>query len=471
MNSRNDVAPTISGIFLILSVVTVTTVPHLDYDRKRVIELTTLLAILFISSLKKYSEYRGRGKIRSSLISLFLLGLISCLLANSPKYAAIEAITFFALIATAFQIAPSWRHAGYCKFATLSLLIIMALAETQFLSTYVAYLVSRASFSIHDFFPAFANVRFFNQFQIWTLPFVSLLLSEARHISNSKRYNNVVWPLAILWWCLFFTTESRGAFVAITAGYAFTYILIKCRDKRFYIDTVTACLIGFLFYKLLFTVIPDLLNDGASTPSVPPEMRNTTYDRIILWKRAYDIIINNPFFGAGPMHYAWSDNSTFRGAVNNNHPHNSLLQWASEWGLLSLFIVLYLLGYAAKKWFEKYSGEHINNLKLHKYKLVVAVTISIISAFVYSLVSGVIVMPTSQLTAMLPISLMIYLYNPTPSLRRTNKNYIALIILVSIAYSYLLSKDINKLLFSPDKTIEIRLTYPRFWSDGSIYHR
>jgi len=456
-----------SSILVIIAIMVSTSFPGINYNDKRITEVLTLVTIMF-SSIFIPRQQVTKNKTFILLCFVFLLGLASSFLSISPRHALIEQITFIGLFTTIILISPIWKSKHFFFLVASTLIFSMLITEVVFFTSYLAYCISGNNFSIHDFFPSFANVRFFNQYQIWTMPYISVILLQKN--TTVKKYNYIIWPIAVAWWLIFFSTGSRGATLAELTAFIVTWYFFKNQIKDFILITVKLCFFGFISYQFLFNFLPYLIYNDTDTLLKSLELRNTTADRLFLWEKAYHFITQNPFLGIGPMHYALSVTNDSDSLNSITHPHNSVLQWAAEWGVISLLSVITLIYIAFKKWFIKYNPSSLSNIDKNRSYLVIATTISVISAMIYSLLSGVIVMPSSQLTAIMPISLMLYLYSPNTVQSSVKPCYLykGFIIFIIILYFYLLIPDIINIFFNTHTTIEVHTHHPRFWLDGQF---
>jgi hypothetical protein len=101
----------------------------------------------------------------------------------------------------------------------------------------------------------------------------------------------------------------------------------------------------------------------------------------------------------------------FHTSVNNGtHPHNSLLHLASEWGLPSTAIILAITCYAFNCWFKKLSPASLKAATPFDSNLSIILFFTIIANGAYSFVSGVTIMPLSQVLMFTMIGLMIGQY-------------------------------------------------------------
>jgi O-antigen ligase len=117
--------------------------------------------------------------------------------------------------------------------------------------------------------------------------------------------------------------------------------------------------------------------------------------------------LKRPILGHGPMSFADINTGYFRG-----HPHNSVLQLLYEFGYPVTITILGGVFYGIKKWVDQtkklfQAGE--NYIKCNAVTRI-SLTVALLGGLVYSLFSGVIVMPLSQLWLAMVAGTMFGLY-------------------------------------------------------------
>jgi len=229
--SKSDIIAFVSGLLVIVAVILSTSLTVIDYNNKRIIEISIIITILFFSTFIPAKYTKKNTKLKLPYLVLFFFGIISSFLANSLRHSIIELITFLGLSIAVLQLSPAWKIKPFCILAALSLIIGIGITEVVFFTSYLAYIVSSNNFSIHEFFPAFANVRFFNQYQIWTMPYITFMLLQKHTIL--KQYNTLLWSIGVAWWLIFFSTGSRGAVVAELSAIAIAWFFFRKEIKDF----------------------------------------------------------------------------------------------------------------------------------------------------------------------------------------------------------------------------------------------
>lgn len=235
-------------------------------------------------------------------------------------------------------------------------------------------------------------------------------------------------------------SSARGASVAL-----FIALLIYCYfTNRSIIKEILFCLlVAVLFFSIHYAYL-------SSYYSAEYILRTGSSKRYELW---LEIISNINFktllIGNGPGGY---ESETF----NFSHPHNSILQILNSWGGIVLSILVFFI--------YKLIHHSLLFIKKNKYKneFLIYFT-SFISLLIYSLVSGVIVMPIPQTFLFVLVGILLrYLgYNLLKKKGNTHKRITLTIILItSLCYTVLVTLSYNCLDPKPYG--------PGFWSNGQL---
>nr|WP_248804692.1 O-antigen ligase family protein [Pseudomonas sp. MWU13-2100] len=230
----------------------------------------------------------------------------------------------------------------------------------------------------------FSNKRFYGQFQTFTLPLLALPLL----LSTTKRSTQVwVFSLLSLWWLIAVTGGTRGTWLGMGVA---ACVLFICghSGKRWITWQLPAVVVGVTLYWLLFSVLTGYL--GIEVSNFASDRLTTSLSgRGPIWQQAWDMIRERPWLGFGPMHFADIHNPVAA------HPHQAILQWASEWGIPSTLLVMWLVGRGLWATFRLIRERSTSDDPTDLLRL--CLFASLIGALTQSMVDGVIVMPYSQL--------------------------------------------------------------------------
>lgn len=379
---------------------------YIDYhDCQRIIQLLLLGLVLIDAIFLNFSKsglIPINNNIRLGFFGLLALSTASTTHAITPRYAIIETSIFAALCYLALFVARLYRENGeiFVKYLTYALWASILLYMTSFYTGYITALAVKKTLTWPFPFYGFSNIRLFQQYQLWGLGLLCLPL-----LAFDLKKNVRFWFQFALacWWILLFYAASRGVTLSWIIAIVATAIVYKKIAWGFLRIQLTTAIAGLCAYQLLFKIIPNLLTSSSNAVVASTIFRDTFSDRTDLWKAAYVMIDNFPLLGVGPMHFYFYN--TF-----GTHPHNSVLQIASEWGLPASLIILALTGYCFYCWLKKFNASQLDtNTKLDK-NLSIILFFTIISGSSYSLVEGVIVMPISQVLMFTTIGLMIGQY-------------------------------------------------------------
>lgn len=306
--------------------------------------------------------------------------------------------------------------------------IIFTLSDQQPLNPYIIY-------------SGFINIRFFNQVQVFILPFLILLL-------KFKNIQRIVFIVLFLNLLLIFIGQARGALLSFLTFSVLALILKTSLKKQ--ILTGLACLVvSYISFYVL-----DSLNQGGAEI-----LRTSSSGRIDLWQNTLsNLTWKNLLIGNGPGVFEMSLGSS----APFSHPHNSLIEILNEWGGIALICIVVLVFTMLKKAFK--------HLKKHKNDIVTeGIFYSFTIGLTYSLFSGVHVMPVSQTLLFIMWGLLIgrvYKKKNQPlSINMYVKFFLACVFILGWAFYLQKAIEIYNNI-DPDKGY---IYGPRFWSVGQRF--
>lgn len=444
--------------------------PNLSsHDDKRVLQLLLISFVLIWVILggmsKAYDGLLWKVNIQYLAYILFALAGVSILLSNSPQHAVMEVSLFYGLFYVSQFTSSLWfeYRLKLVNYLVCAIWIGLVLYMVGFYSGYLASFLEHIPLLGSEPFFGFSHVRFFNQYQMWTL---SLIYWPLLSFNKQKKTIRLFLYIALTaWWILFFASGGRGVLLAWLLAMPVT---VYCY-RQFSLPLLRLQLIGFITglngYAVLFYLLPSFMG---KTDSIDTVFRYTTTGRNVLWNRAFAMIQAHKWFGVGPMHFAWYP--SFNGA----HPHNSVLQLAAELGLPATLIIFLLAVYGVFCWLKRFNYKTLKALDAPN--LVIVLFFALVANFSYSLVDGVIVMPLSQVMMVVVIGLMMGLYNDEKkqinALRANHfvQRFFTLIVLVAIEWSVL--PELLPRILGNEQLIPrgYQTVGPRFWQEGGIAH-
>jgi len=366
------------------------------HDKQRCIELVALLFCAGALVLRNPDTLivSPDRPARWLLLGFFAFGLVSAVLAWSPRHALYEWSSMLLLVILVSVIADITAKTGAVGMPRVVQLVGVAclLYSLRLLLMYAAALVNGfIPHVIYDLTIGFSNARFFNHTQTALLPLLVLLFLQA----PAGRLPRATWfVLAAFWWSLLYVTQARASVLALGAGCAASFLLCREQARGFLKAMTLTALAGIVVYVLAFVLLPMLagLPPFSSVSSVIERTAaDPTSSRTLLWTRALELIAAHPWLGVGPLHFA------HYGADLGNaaHPHDWILQIAAEWGVPALLCALCLLGLGMRALLR--SAGRIASTDLRNQQFLALFVTTGVAISVDGLFSGVLVMPQSRL--------------------------------------------------------------------------
>ena len=320
------------------------------------------------------------------LVLIVGLGLVSSALAHQPLWAFTEVALFISCGAIAVAVALLRRHAGEPLDRVLILMVVLLCLIKSIQYLYAGALAFASGARVLDpdaLLSGFSNKRFYGQFQTFTLPLLALPLLMPK-VSRSVR--GAVFALLCVWWLIAISGGTRGTWLGMAvAGVALA--LLGPWGRRWLAWQLAAVCGGLLLYTALFTLLTGALGVEVGS-GVSDRLTTSLSGRGPIWWQAWHMIVERPWLGFGPMHFADIANPIAA------HPHQAILQWASEWGVPSALCV------AALAWRGGWATLRVLRARACSTARVDLLRgclfAALLGALTQAMVDGVIVMPNSQ---------------------------------------------------------------------------
>jgi O-antigen ligase len=357
------------------------------HDEQRVVQLMVLLACALFAVVVAARRSVARGG--ASLLLSIALGLAAISAVHSENVTAglaeVGLWVSLLLLASTIAIYVSADRAQSVKLVPRVALLITIAHIVGILARYMGAMHLRQPPDALVVLLGYANPRFPSALYALLIPFLVELTASA----SERRVMRWTSALALmLLWCFNVALETR----AIAFSYLVGLITIVCMlgwqpIRRFVGVLVVSAVAGVALYLLLFQLLPVLWVGEAATlvrtdPILSPNGRQ------FLLASSWDAMRSAPFLGIGPMGFAAIPH------VWAAHPHNWILQAASEWGIpATLFLVLAVGLFLVRQTREVRSqllvSPSFRSLALPAY-------VSVVIGLIYGLVDGNLIMPVSQ---------------------------------------------------------------------------
>lgn len=368
--------------------------PGDPHDHKRWLQLLWFfgvgLALLVSGGLR--SEVNGAWRMlarpaRAGLVAILALGTASALAAASPMHAFIDVALMLWLVVGALVVSAAVRAdpSGARSLAVGAVLATCTLYIGLFSIGYVTGRINQLPMFVDELYANFSHVRFFSQFQSWTLPLLTLPVMLARGLPRTA----LAFVVAIAWWALCIASGTRGLLLAMAVTMVMMPILYGAPGWRWSARQGAFAAGGGVLYWLLFARI-ELMS---SMTGVGRVFSTDSSSRWQLYCDAWRMIRRSPILGEGPHHYADFDFQHLAA-----HPHNAALQIAGEWGLPAAMLLLWLIGWAAIAWWRALRAQCPAGERTQQVN--VALSGALLCAGTHAMFSGTLVMPLSQVMLM-----------------------------------------------------------------------
>ncbi len=335
-----------------------------------------------------------------------LIGFLSSILASQPSYATLEWCLYALLFIHVLYIATLYQQLGEKRRQYFMLLLLGTFLI--YLCLYMHQTINQAIqepcqiATILNKNPGFNNPRFFAYYQLWLLaPLMFFGIN-----SSQNRWKKCLWLMMCFIWCTNVLNHgSKGLWLAIVSGSACTYLMCSGNRKQilnlllpFLYLLMIILLLSFVLQSLCITettgkaettTLYSLIFDNTASKALDlPDMKSSFYSRVTLWHEAWNVWLEHPLLGVGPMHLAAENNYALRA-----HPHNVWLMWLAEWGTICWGLLMLILMKTAKFW------RKISNLN----SLALCLIWTLLTQASYASLSGNGINPLSQTMALLII--------------------------------------------------------------------
>ncbi len=363
-----------------------------QYDNNRWFQLLILVAVAlfyFVDMVTRRDQpflvTQKKPLPKFTIIILVAFSVVSAATSSYPLWAFTELSLYLLLAVLCISVYAASREQG----TKVDNALIMTFVFSAFLFICKFYLDQlEAAEDANPFswiapFGIFGNVRFFSQYQAYTLPLMALpLLATNWH----KAWRISATVIGAIWWALQFAVATRAVWVAVLITFLLLVIFLRRESKQFLLVQATLIfgggLLYFVFDQYIFTNMPGL-------GSVAGRGLDSSL-RLPLWSAAIDMAVQSPLLGAGPYHFALIDRDI------PAHPHNAWLQILGEYGVVAALIVAYLVFKLIKAGIDYCK----NATSLFNREMNIALLAALVMGLTASLLEGNTLMPHSQVALM-----------------------------------------------------------------------
>jgi len=418
--------------------------------------LLSVIFILGLLSLKQSALMRmGWNEFGLTFFIFFGIAAVAALRKDNP---ALDTILIFGI-----TVMASLFFIRFELFRYLDVFSLDMISNYEFRARWEPWAVAKRS---RELLSDFTHPRFFGQFQSWVIPLLTLPF-----LWSKKRFSKPIFSLlfilpAACWITLLIFSGSRGPWLGLVTAIVVTGVLLKKKALPWIISIMIAILGGSLIYWLLFSAQVE----GSGIASHTAGRLTNLNSRPELWNAAWTMSRDYSLLGVGPQHFSYHLDKILIG-----HPHMGVLRWAAEYGWISTLLLLSLMVWAFSSWVKstKQSKRDDRDLNIR-----VALTASIITAASHSLVSGVMIMPLSQLMLVVIIGWIVGIHfsnhpiEKIPWLLVKSIGSLTLILWIGWNFAQSIGPEVQYIISGPHSEITIfnpsEVLHPRFWHQGII---
>ena len=441
------------------------------FDAKRVLQLVLFVAILIFAvawAPLRTSTTRQLSRlsipIRYALGLFFLIGIASSLRLEHPAYALVDVSMMLVIMILIAVTAASRNLSGerFDKFAVLLLAAMGLAVATQELMGFAAGWAFGSEFSYEHALIHFAHPRFYNQLQTWSIPTLAALPLLFPH----KRWIKIGCVFLIgLQWFLVIALAARGTAISLFIAMVFIALWIPAHRGVWLKFQLGGLIVGnAIYFGIIFlngALIPKSESGEFYAYSVGRPMAHTS-GRSTFWRLSINDAIKHPLLGSGPTRFACDSE-----LVLPAHPHNFPLRILGEWGMIA-FVLFLMLAITIGLAFLK-NLKYRNEESLTDPPLKAIVGVSLIAGIIHACLSGLLIMPASQVALIIAASWALSLSGETPpKLKKPAFGNILIVTALLLASTTFLFAT-TEIAKPPENKVQPDPSYrmaPRFWQDG-----
>lgn len=400
---------------------------------------------------------QGEGIFSWGLLLALFLGFFSSLLATYPDWALREWSKYVGSLALLFFLGFYLKVELHQKILIFVLLATTAILVWNYFVFYFIALFFDSKVDAYLLVPGFDNPRFYGQFQIVLIPVLHGICFFYEWRSRFFNFGFIKFIL-LLQWVVVWALTGRGVIFGLFFSFFLLWVVSGLRYKKLLLQVIKCSIFGLFLYWVLFLLVPMALGFSESEHSA---LRFSLSKRDVLWAGAWGMIERHPFFGVGPLHFAsiWNHVAA--------HPHQSFLQFASEWGLPATLIFCGLI--------LSFVWHGMQIISKNFKPLDAGLWAALVAALWLSQVDGVFVMPYSEgwLVLIGGLALARWKENFNQEKNKISARSVASIFLVSLSFlvvAKIIFMEVPVLRESHKKFIikENIGSPPRFWDQGWI---
>ncbi len=448
-----------------------------DFARVAQVVLAMVCAAC-VAARVRHRQYLRITPLGLAMAVLFVPALTCVLVAPNAAMAAREMTLLLGLVSVALVVASGTATSNEAGDDLLAATVSTAAALYAAL-VLMALLISfahAAPVTRMSVFVGYNNYRIFSHVQTAMVPLLAIAVGRS---FQRGVFKCLAWFGLTMGFALMVFSEGRATMLGVVTGALLSLLLFRRAALPSLRNLSVGAVIGLVLYTGLFVLLPSFGNSAVDM--VAPQGvagLESDHSRFFLWKLALADILESPWLGIGPMHYAHFVNGKAA------HPHNIYLQVAAEWGVPMLLGLMAASGWGL--WRLSRAVGACNDPE--KRKVGIGLFIALVAIAVDGVFSGNFVMPVSQVWIAVVIGWAVawtraqspvptnHSVPSTPSMRRPPRGFgvgVAVILCASQVVLFISIWPELRHLDAHLKHVNQTLSHedshkPRFWSDGGF---
>ncbi len=426
-----------------------------SHDGSRLLQVGLLVVVtslaLFSPAAPGWTKHRLLWGCGAASLAL---ALASMLTAEQFGAAAQEVALLVGLAVVARQACRAARSTAV-GWAYDTLLAASCAYFALTLGIYAAALADGAPLNARMLHLGFDNPRFFNHAQTLAVP---VLLGWSVAAPGQQR-RRVALGVASLHFAWLFMDLARASLLALAfASIWCAWVGATTLWRRL----ALSALLGAGLHLSLFVALPRLLARDWAGHFASVQELGSSHSRDLLLYAALEQIQAHPWLGAGPMHFAALAHP--KGA----HPHNLYAQWAGEFGLPSLLLLLAML--LLPLW---QASTSLRQTHPARPGMAAALGAGLVGALVDAGFSGNFVMPISQVWIALVYGMLLAELPHTTALPQRRRASLLLMLPLMTVQLWLAAVTWQQWQYDPPRISDLSTVTtadqkprPRFWQQG-----
>lgn len=440
------------------------------FNGKRFLQVVTLLLIPLVVLLNRplREEFGNQQRripvwVLISLLLVMIIGVVSAMRFEQPGYGLLEVAMPALLIIAVLSIAASRSLAGE-GFDRLAILIIIAISVMVLVTEAMGMLVAWGQgleFSFNRMLIRFTHPRFYNQLQTYSIP---LIVTLPFIFSTRKLLRLSAVVLLGFQWCLVLMSGGRGTFVSVLVALTVTAFVFPAIRRSWLVLHLSGILLSVLLFLGVSQVQQGVERQQGKflKESVGRSLLDST-GRNDMWARSVAQAKESPLLGSGPARYSCEAPLTLP-----SHPHNFLMRILSEMGWIAFFLVVMVCGWLG--WKLLLNSRRTSDSGDTQAVLTAMLFCSVLAGAIHAFVSGVLIMPASQMITVLAGAWCLGRFNPTAS----SKSGASIPVIAVLGTSILLASVVVTFSARELEQMEVRTQtlrkttfyMPRYWHFG-----